>query len=104
MRDVYEAESLFEAQLLLDRLAEARIEARVRNAHLQGALGELPLNLLPIVSVLDERDWVEALAIASDFQEAKEAGNRPALRCCRCGEDSPGNFELCWSCRSPFAL
>lgn len=91
-----------EAQLLVDRLSEADIEARVRNAHLQGALGELPLNLLPIVSVVHQRDWVEALAIASDFQEAKEARTQPALRCVDCGEESPGNFELCWSCRKPF--
>jgi hypothetical protein len=102
MRDLYEARDLQEAQLLVDRLAERGIRTHIRNSQLHGALGELPLSVLPIVCITEPIRWPHAVSVLEEFKEASKAGPSANLRCGSCGELSPGNFELCWKCREPF--
>ena len=104
MRDLYEASSLHEAQLLVDRLAECGIKTTIRNEHLQGALGEMPLTARPVVSVVRDADWERAREEVGHFESANRQPDGPERRCDSCGELSPSNFQLCWSCRAPFAL
>ena len=104
MRDVYHANSLHEAQLVVDRLSELGIGTYVRNQHLQGALGELPLSLPPIVCVIDDGDYFRARDVAWDFEEANRQDPGPDRTCASCGESSPGNFQVCWKCRVEFVL
>lgn len=102
MRPIYEADSLYLAQLLVNRLSQHRIETVVRNAHLQGALGELPMSVNPIVCVVEDNDWAEAVVIAGDFVKAMNRPPGPPRKCSNCREQSPGNFPECWQCRKPF--
>ncbi len=99
MRELYEAASLYEAQLLVDRLEERGIRTYVRNAQLQGALGELPLSVLPIVCISEPIRWQHAVRVLQEFLEAHRQPAGPELSCEQCGEANPGNFELCWKCR-----
>ncbi len=103
MREVYRAGSLHEAQMLVDLLADERIETFVRNEHLQGALGELPLTLQPIVCIIDDSKYLAARTIARDFELANRRDAGPDRLCGHCGETSPGNFSVCWKCRKEFA-
>lgn len=102
MRDLYQASDLQEAQLLVDRLHEVGVESFVRNEALQGALGELPLTLRPVVAVLHDGHLELAARVLREFVHLGTSEPPPDQRCTRCGEVSPGNFELCWSCRAPF--
>lgn len=102
MRPIYEADSLYIAQLLVDQLTDHRIETVVRNAHLQGALGELPMSLNPIVCVVDDDDWAQAVVVAGDFVKAMLSPPGPPRNCPHCSEQSPSNFSECWKCREPF--
>jgi ribosomal protein S14 len=43
-----------------------------------------------------------ARAVLKDYLQRKGAPDRGERRCVTCGEESPGNFDLCWSCRQPF--
>ncbi len=104
MRAVYQASSLHEAQLLVDRLHELGIESYVKNEHLQGALGELPLSLHPVICVVRDADYSRAREAAWDFEQANRQDPGPDRRCSQCGETSPGNFQVCWKCRTEFAL
>ncbi|MFO7178773.1 MAG: DUF2007 domain-containing protein [Pseudomonadota bacterium] len=102
MLPLYLARDLTEAQLLVDRLESEGISVYVRNAALQGAIGELPTTLRPEVCLLDPRDLSRATAIKEEF----EARQRTPVtgedrRCPACGELSPPNFELCWRCGEP---
>lgn len=99
MHVVYVARDLWEAQLLLDQLAELWIPARIDNVLGLSAYGELPyLASRPRVVVDREADVERARAAVAEF----EARNREPLegvrRCPSCGEESPENFELCWQC------
>ena len=103
MLPLYRARDLPDAQLLVGRLSSQGIRTYVRNEALQGALGELPLTLQPEVCVLSRADWDAAVVILQDFESS---ARQPIIEtdqlCAECGEQSPGNFELCWRCRAPF--
>lgn len=97
MRRLYDAADLPQAQLLIDRLAAAGIPARLFNENAQGGLGEIPfIAAYPQVWIEDEADWARARAVVERFERPVEPA--PARRCPACGEENPGEFELCWSC------
>jgi Putative prokaryotic signal transducing protein len=100
MFPVYQAKDLIEAELLLQRLADRGIPSALRNAFLQGLLGELPLSARPVVCVLDERDQSAAQLCVKEMERALDAPELPDLVCPNCGDTSPGNFEECWKCRA----
>lgn len=97
---VYQARDLIDAELLLQRLRDRNIPAAIKNAFLQGALGELPLSIRPTVCVLEERDASAAAVCIREMEAALRASERPDVACARCGEANPGNFEACWKCGS----
>lgn len=99
MFPVYVAQSLADAELLRVQLQRAGIQSRLRNEFLQGALGELPVNLSPEVCVLRERDFEPAREVVAEFERSLRAPAESDWTCRSCGEDNPGNFELCWRCR-----
>lgn len=103
MQKLYSAGSLQEAYLLLHRLQEAGIDARVLNEHAQGGLGELPFtHVYPEIWLLQRADGARARAILDEF--TRHTGVASVARRCRaCGEESPGSFEICWRCGSVFA-
>ncbi|HEY8946571.1 MAG TPA: DUF2007 domain-containing protein [Polyangiaceae bacterium] len=105
MTPLYLANDLADAQLLADRLESAGISVYIRNRELQGMLGELPFSLRPEVCLLDERDLARAEVVRAEYDRIRAT---PIVgddrRCPRCGEHSPPNFELCWSCREPFPV
>ncbi len=100
MRALYEAESLQEAQLLVDRLAERGIRTYVQNSSLQGCLGELPLTVRPIVCITEPIRWKHAISVLEEFKQASRAVLADSIRCPVCDELNPSNFELCWKCRT----
>jgi hypothetical protein len=100
MFPVYHAKDLIDAELLLQRLADRGIPSALRNGLLQGLLGELPFSIRPIVCVLEERDQSAALLCVRDMEHALQAPELPDRICPDCGDTSPGNFEVCWKCRT----
>jgi Putative prokaryotic signal transducing protein len=103
MFPVYQARDLIDAELMLQRLADRGIPSTLRNALLQGLLGELPLSARPVVCVMDERDQSAARLCVQDMERALAAPELPDLVCHNCGDTSPGNFEECWKCRTELA-
>jgi hypothetical protein len=100
---LYRARYLADAQLLADELRGHGIQTYIRNEALQGALGELPLTVQPEVCILNQLDWELAQSIAGRYESSqRQPIAQSDLFCARCGEQSPGNFELCWHCREPF--
>lgn len=100
MIPVYAAQSLGEAELLRVQLSRAGIETRLRNEFLQGALGELPVNVRPEVCVVRERDYERAREVIEDYEASLRQPKGEDWTCSRCGERNPENFEVCWKCRA----
>jgi hypothetical protein len=99
MIPIFLAGNLPEAELLKERLRQSGIQAIIKNRELQGALGELPMTLLPEVCVVDDRDVERALEEVAALENSGRMAKEPDVRCASCGEDNPANFELCWKCR-----
>jgi Putative prokaryotic signal transducing protein len=93
------AANLPEAHLLVGLLAQAGIEARVFNEHAQGGLGEIPFTQAwPEIWLEDERDVALAEKVLAQYECTADHAPR---RCTACGEQNPGNFDVCWQCGAP---
>lgn len=98
---IYTAGTLQEAQLLLDRLLEAGIEARLMNEHLLGGFGQLPYGeSLPRIALTNAAQAEDAALVISAFEANMRQTSEAVLTCPGCGEENPENFELCWNCRA----
>lgn len=101
MYKIYAAANLQEAYLILHRLENADIAARIFNEHAHGALGEIPFtHAYPELWVLAQADLTRARAIVDEYQRA--IPTTAAHACPACGESNPGDFELCWRCGATF--
>jgi hypothetical protein len=99
MKRLCRAPSLPDAHILRGVLEQSGIAAHVFNENAQSGVGQLPVpDAYPEVWLADEHDLERARAVVRAFESApRVTGN---LRCARCGEDSPANFQLCWNCNA----
>lgn len=97
MEKFYSASNLPEAYLVLHRLAQAGIDARVLNEHAQGGLGEIPFtHAYPEIWLIDPDDAARARKILKEYESVGRVLD--TRTCPRCRENNPATFELCWHC------
>jgi len=98
----YVARQRFDAYFVADRLKHAGIRAHVFNEHASSIAGDIPPHLTqPQVWLEREQDLERAMVVLRTMEaEARRGGT---LRCVSCGEESPGNFDLCWKCGAALA-
>jgi hypothetical protein len=91
------APSLPDAHILRSVLEQSGIEAHVFNENAQSGAGQLPVyEACPEIWLADEADFKRAQELIRAFESAPRVlGN---VRCAACGEESPANFQACWSC------
>jgi hypothetical protein len=97
MERFYIAVNRFDAYLLLHRLQQAGIPAHVFNEHMQSIVGDVPPDVAQPQVWLDraaDRPRAEALLAVLEAERRKTG----SVRCGKCGEENPANFELCWQC------
>jgi hypothetical protein len=103
MQKVYYTLDLTEAVLLKDHLVHNEIGASVRN---KGAVRIPHEGIASEVWIADDADGEQVRTLIRDFlKQRKEAPVSPmtSWRCPHCREESPGEFEVCWSCGQPVA-
>jgi len=99
---IYVARQRYDAYLVADRLNQAGIRAHVFNEHASSIVGDVPPDVAqPQVWLADDADEPRARALLRTM--GQEARPRAPLFCGKCGEQSPGNFELCWNCGTAIA-
>ncbi|HXX82780.1 MAG TPA: DUF2007 domain-containing protein [Casimicrobiaceae bacterium] len=97
MERFYTALNRFDAYLLLHRLQQAGVAAHVFNEHMSSIVGDVPPDVAqPQVWLDDARDRARAEAVLAAL--AAERASTGSVRCRKCSEENPANFELCWSC------
>jgi hypothetical protein len=93
----YVARQRYDAYLVADRLNQAGIRAHVFNQHASSIVGDVPPDVAqPQVWLERECDRERADAVLRSIEADADAA--PAQHCAACGEESPGNFDLCWNC------
>lgn len=99
MKKVFSANSLIEAQIVLDLLEHAYISAKLFNQHAQGVVGEIPFtHAYPEVWVVRDEDYQRGRNIVQSFE--KTPAELGTVICATCGEENPRNFQLCWHCNA----
>lgn len=97
MKRLCKAPSLPDAHILRNVLEQSGIEARVFNENAQGGAGQLPVfEAYPEIWLENEADFERAQAVIRAFESAPRVTG--STRCTACGEESPANFQACWSC------
>jgi hypothetical protein len=101
LKQVYLAQDPIEANMLVDLLKAAGIEAVVQGEHLYAIRGLVPATY-PTVWVVDESEYDQARALALEFDRQQREGGDPEPRepwvCPACGERIEGQFDQCWHC------
>ena len=93
---IYVARQRYDAYLVADRMNQAGIRAHVFNEHASSIVGDVPPDVAqPQVWLADDADEPRARALLRAMEA--EARQTTPLYCRHCGEQSPGNFELCWN-------
>jgi hypothetical protein len=99
---IYVARQRYDAYLVADRMNQAGIRAHVFNEHTSSIVGDVPPDVAqPQVWLADDADEPRARALLRSME--REARQTTPLFCRNCGEQSPGNFELCWNCGTAIA-
>lgn len=101
MRKAFYTLDMTEAVLLKDHLVHNGIEADVMNK----GLVRIPYDgIASEVWVADDAEAGEVRRLIRGFLARRKEAPAPAMslwRCEQCGEESPGEFEFCWSCGQP---
>lgn len=97
MLKVYDAENQIDAQLALDILQGAGIEAVMKGGLLSGAAGELPAMGLVTLWIKDSGQESLAKEIIAEY-ESNKFSDAPSQKCPACAEMIEGNFSCCWNC------
>ncbi len=93
----YIARQRYDAYLVADRLNQAGIRAHVFNQHASSIVGDVPPDVAqPQVWLERECDRERAEVMLRSIEA--DAVAAPPRCCTGCGEESPGNFDLCWNC------
>jgi hypothetical protein len=101
---VYSAMDAVEAEVVRSSLEAAGIHAEVVGATLRAGAGELGFGALTAPRVwVAELDRARARTVIEEYEGQTRAGRAdlPDWKCPRCGEQVPGNFEVCWNCEAP---
>ena len=98
MKRIYTAETLIDAQMIVDLLAQAGVPSLLFNQNAVGGMGELPVTY-PEVWLKRDFDAARARREIARFE------NRPPpptdQHCAVCAELNPATFEICWRCNTP---
>ncbi len=99
MKKLYSANTLMEANIVLDLLEHAYIPARLFNQHAQGGMGDIPFtHAYPEVWVIRDEDYERGKTIVRTYEKTPTITE--VINCPTCGEENPRNFQLCWQCNS----
>jgi len=88
--------NILEARLAKSILSEKGIECIIKNDHLSGALGEIPVfDCDPEIWIIYEQDKQYAENILGAIKPDIDG---PDWNCSSCHEANSSQFETCWNC------
>ncbi len=95
MKKLTSAETLVTITHYKNVLEVGGIRSEIRNQHLGGVMGEVPVFETWPQLWVNERDFDRAGQLIKQA-DAEEPGD--PWRCAKCGEQNEGQFAACWNC------
>jgi len=98
MKKLTSAETIVTISHYKNLLAAEGIPSEIRNQHLGGIMGEMPVfETWPQLWVINDLDFDRATQLIESV-DAESPGE--PWRCGKCGEENEGQFAACWKCES----
>ena len=98
MREVFVHQDYTRVGLCQSILETAGIPNFIRNQYTNNTMTEIPSGLFfPTLCVLHDSDYDRAMQVLRELYHTPAVPAADWL-CPKCGEEVPGNFELCWQC------
>lgn len=98
MKPVFSSADAMQLGFLRSALEEAGIATYLQNEYSHNVLSAVPIDLFkPTLYVANDDDYERAVTLVKDVTRPKHSGGKD-WTCPQCGEDIPGNFEMCWNC------
>jgi len=95
MKKLTSAETIVTITHYKNVLAAEGVRAEIRNEHLGGIMGEMPVFETWPQLWVEERDLERAKQLIESVDAEVPA---EAWTCARCGEQNEGQFAACWNC------
>ena len=96
MKKLTSAETIVTITHYKNVLAAEGIPTEIRNQHLGGIMGEMPVfETWPQLWVINDLDFDRASQLISSVES--ESPGEP-WTCGHCGEENEGQFAACWNC------
>jgi hypothetical protein len=92
-----------EARLLAGLLAGSGLSVEVRGEALAPLSGEIPSTETWVELWVPPEEVSRGKELLAELEQDEERAGR-TVECPECGEENPGNFELCWSCEEELPL
>ena len=98
MKKLTSAETIVTITHYQNLLAAEGIKTQVRNQHLGGIMGEMPVfETWPQLWVVNELDFDRATQL---IEAADAESNEAPWTCRKCGEKNEGQYAACWNCEA----
>ena len=98
MKKLTSAETIVTITHYQNLLAAEGIKTEVRNQHLGGVMGEVPVfETWPQLWVVNELDFDRATQL---IEAADAESTEIPWTCRKCGEKNEGQYAACWNCEA----
>ena len=100
MKELFREHDFTQVSFYRSILETAGIPTFIRNETLtMSGLTEIPIpEFYPALCVVNDEDYERALSVLREHNRKNQENADSESLCPFCGESSPGNFEVCWSC------
>jgi len=101
-KNLYSAANATEAYLIKGILENASIETILSGEDLSIGVGELPIDVLQVIIMVNEYKYADALEIISNYEKIlrEPVQDGKSWQCEECNQVNPETFEICWSCQA----
>jgi len=101
-KNLYSAANATEAHLIKGILENASIETILSGENLSIGVGELPIDVLQVIIMVNEYKYADALEIISNYEKIlrEPVQDGKSWQCEECNQVNPETFEICWSCQA----
>lgn len=98
MKKLTSAETIVTISHYQNLLAAEGIRTEIRNQHLGGIMGEMPVfETWPQLWVVNDLDFDRATQLIE--ASGDESPGEP-WQCSKCGEENEGQYGACWNCEA----
>lgn len=96
MKKLTSAETIVTVTHYQNLLAAEGIKTEIRNQHLGGIMGEMPVfETWPQLWIINDLEFDRATQL---IESADSEPHEAPWACSKCGEENEGQYAACWSC------